>query len=86
MKKNKVLSDVKRMVLIVAGAFIMALNIKSFVRAGGLLPGGFNGLTLLIQQISEKFFNFTLPFSLVNFALNAVPAVISYKHIGKKFT
>ncbi len=86
MKKNKVLSDVKRMVLIVAGAFIMALNIKSFVRAGGLLPGGFNGLTLLIQQISEKFFNFTIPFSLVNFTLNAVPAVISYKHIGKKFT
>lgn len=86
MKKKVLLNDGKRTVLIIAASFIMALNIKSFVRAGGLLPGGFNGVTLLIQQIGEKFFDISIPFSLVNFALNAIPVIISFKYIGKKFT
>lgn len=85
MKKKKILNDVQRTVLIVIAAFIMALNIKSFVRAGNLLPGGFNGLTLLIQQIALKFWDINIPFSLVNFSLNAIPAIIAFKYIGKKF-
>lgn len=86
MKKNTVLDDIKRTALIVAAAFLMAMNIKSFVRAGDLLPGGFNGLTLLIQQIARHFWNIDLSYSLINFSLNAVPVFISFKHIGKKFT
>lgn len=86
MKKNTVLDDAKRTALIVAAAFLMAMNIKSFVRAGDLLPGGFNGLTLLIQQIARHFWNIDLSYSLINFSLNAVPVFISFKHIGKKFT
>lgn len=85
MKKKKILNDIQRTVLIIIAAFIMALNIKSFVRAGNLLPGGFNGLTLLIQQIALKFWDINIPFSLVNFSLNAIPAIIAFKHIGKKF-
>lgn len=64
----------------------MAVNIQSFVDAGGLFPGGFNGLTLLIQRSAQEFAGIALPFSLINFALNAVPAVVSYKLIGKRFT
>ena len=86
MKKTKVLNDVKRTVLIVVAAFLMAMNIKSFVRAGDLLPGGFSGLTLLIQQIARHFWNLDLSYSLINFSLNAIPVLISYKYIGKKFT
>lgn len=72
--------------MIVAAAFIMALNLKSFVRTGGLIPGGFNGLTVLLQEIGFFLWKIELPFSLINFLLNAVPVVISYKFIGKKFT
>lgn len=86
MKKKSFLEDVRRAVLIVAAAFLMAMNIKSFVRAGNLLPGGFSGLTLLLQQVAKTFWNLELPYSLINFSLNAIPAFISYKHIGKKFT
>ncbi len=86
MKKTKVLDDAKRTVLIVAAAFLMAMNIKSFVRAGDLLPGGFSGLTLLIQQIARHFWNLDISYSLINFSLNAIPVFISYKYIGKKFT
>lgn len=86
MKKNTVFDDVKRTALIVAAALLMAMNIKSFVRAGDLLPGGFNGLTLLIQQIARRFWDINISYSLINFSLNAVPVLISFKYIGKKFT
>lgn len=78
--------EVKRILLVVAAACIMAMNIKGFIRAGGLIPGGFNGLTLLIQQIGVKFLNIEIPFTPVNLLLNAVPIFISFQFIGKKFT
>ncbi|MDR1211066.1 MAG: YitT family protein [Spirochaetaceae bacterium] len=75
----------KRFALVVFGALLMAFNLKTFVHAGGLIPGGFTGLTLLIQEICLRFGNFHIPFSVVLYALNAVPAIICYKFIGRNF-
>ncbi|MBD5551748.1 MAG: YitT family protein [Lachnospiraceae bacterium] len=86
MRKTAILDNFKRALLIITAAFLMAMNIKSFVRAGDLLPGGFSGLTLLIQQIAKHFWDIDLSYSLINFSLNAIPAFISFKYIGKKFT
>lgn len=85
-REKKLISDVKRIAVTVVAALLISINIKSFVNAGGLFPGGFNGLTLLIQKIAAQFFHLALPFSVINFLLNAVPAVISFKFIGKRFT
>lgn len=79
-------SPISRFLLIVAASLIMAANIKSFVNAGGLFPGGFNGLTLLIQRSAARFANINLPFTPINLLLNAIPAAISFKLIGKWFT
>ena len=94
MKKNEIenqkakgsIWEIERMLMVIAASVIMALNIKIFIRAGNLIPGGFNGITLLIQQIGMEFFRVTIPFTPVNLLLNAVPIYISYKFIGKKFT
>ena len=86
MTKKSISDTLRRTCLILAGSFIMAVNLKSFVRAGGLIPGGFNGLTRLIQEISVLLWHWEPPFSVINFILNAVPVVISFKFIGKKFT
>ena len=75
-----------RFVLILLASVIMSVNMKSFVEAGGLFPGGFNGLTLLIQRSVETFLGVALPFSVINFLLNAVPAIFSFRLIGKRFT
>ncbi len=75
-----------RILMVLAASFIMAMNLKSFVRMGGLIPGGFNGLTRLIQQVFIRFLGFEPPFSLINFALNVVPIIIGFKFIGKRFT
>jgi uncharacterized membrane-anchored protein YitT (DUF2179 family) len=80
------LITLKRLVLVSVGALLMAFNIDTFVHAGGLIPGGFTGLTLLIQEICIRYGNFRVPFSVILYALNAVPAVICFKVIGKRFT
>lgn len=72
--------------MIVAASVIMAVNLKTFVRAGDLIPGGFNGLTRLLQQVSMLVWGVEPPFSVINFLLNAIPVVISFRFIGKKFT
>jgi uncharacterized membrane-anchored protein YitT (DUF2179 family) len=77
---------VRRLVLISLGAALMAFNINTFVHAGGLIPGGFTGLTLLIQEICLRRWNFLIPFSVVLYALNAVPAAVCFRFIGKKFS
>lgn len=84
--KKQSIDTVKRMLMIVAASLIMAINLKSFVRTGGLIPGGFTGLTRLLQEISVLLWKVEPPFSVINFVLNAVPVVISFKFIGKKFT
>lgn len=78
--------DLKTIFVIAFAAVMMAVNIKTFVRAGGLYPGGVNGLTILIQRIVEMVFGYTPPFTVINFVLNAVPVYIGFKYIGKKFT
>ncbi len=77
--------DAKRIVVICIASVVMALNIKTFVRTGGLYPGGATGLTLLIQRIVELF-GFELPYTLINILLNLVPIYIGFRFIGKKFT
>lgn len=78
--------DGKRIIVICLAAVIMAVNTKTFVRTGGLYPGGATGLTILIQGIFEKFLHMSVPYSVVNLLLNMVPIYIGFRYIGKKFT
>ena len=72
--------------LVVLGSALFAFNINTFVHTAGLFPGGFSGLTILIQSVCERFVGFVPPYTLVNLLLNAFPVYISFRYIGKKFT
>jgi uncharacterized membrane-anchored protein YitT (DUF2179 family) len=85
-EKKSLFRILKRIALITAGAVLMAFNINSFVRAGELIPGGFTGLTLLIQEVCFRYGGFHVPFSVILYTLNALPALICFKVIGKRFT
>ena len=52
-KKMDIKQELKTIVALTVAACIMAFNLKSFVQTGGLYPGGFSGLTVLIQRIAE---------------------------------
>ena len=51
-----------RFILVTAGALVMAVNLNTFVHAAGLLPGGFTGITLLIQEVFAKYLHVKIPF------------------------
>ena len=76
----------RRTGMVVAAAIIMAVNLKTFVRAGGLIPGGFTGLTRLLQEIGVMLWGAEPPYTVINVTLNAIPVFIGFKFIGKKFT
>lgn len=77
---------IARVGMITLSSLIVAVNLKSFVAAGDLFPGGFTGVTRLIQRCALEFGGVELPFGPINLALNAIPALISFKLVGKRFT
>lgn len=86
MKNLNAKLEARRYGCAILAAVIFAVNIKTFVRAGGLFPGGFNGLTLLLQNIFETFMGIAVPYTLINLLLNLIPITIGLKFIGVKFT
>lgn len=78
--------DLKRLLVVCLASVLMALNIKSFVRTGGLYPGGATGLSLLIQRGAQMYLGLALPYTVINVILNAIPIYIGFRFIGKKFT
>lgn len=75
-----------KLCLCTIGAVVMAFNLKSFVATGDLFPGGFAGVTLLIQRSAARFFGITIPYSALYIPLNLIPIYIGFRYIGRKFT
>lgn len=75
-----------RFLLVTAGALLMAVNLNTFVHTAGLLPGGFTGIALLLQEVFSKFFHLKVPFTVFYWGLNLVPALLCFRYVGKRFT
>jgi len=80
------LRTLRRLSLIILGAALQAFNINTFVQAAQIIPGGFTGVTLLAQEFFRQFLGIEVPYSAIQFTLNAVPAAICFRLVGKKFT
>lgn len=78
--------DFERLVVVLLSALLMAFNINTFINAGGLYPGGAQGITIITQRIFSKYFGINLLYTPINVVLNAIPVYIGYRYIGKKFT
>ncbi len=87
-KKLKMMlkKDAVRLIVVLLAAFLMAMNINSFVNAGGLYPGGATGIAIIIQRIALKYWGLSIPYTPVTVLLNAIPVYIGFKYIGKRFT
>lgn len=84
--RNTVKREVRTIFCLTVASAVIAFNLKSFVETGGLFPGGFSGVTILIQEICARFFDISLPYSAVYLPLNLVPAYLGVKYISKRFT
>lgn len=76
--------QVFRLFIVFFASLLYAWNLRCFAKTAGLFPGGFSGLSLLLQQIGLDFIHVSIPFSVFNIGLNLVPTYIAYKFIGKK--
>jgi len=77
---------VKTTVMVVLSALLGSLAIKIFIDAGGLFPGGFSGVSILIQRVVYREFSIQIPFGLLYIGLNMGPTLLVYKFVGKWFT
>ncbi len=84
--KTSFKKDGMRILTICFSALLMSVNIKTFVQTGNMIPGGATGLTILVQRAFEQFFQLHIPYTLLNFSINAIPIYIGFRYIGKKFT
>ena len=65
-------------------AFLQAFSMKTFLNAVNLLPGGFTGLAILLEQVTGLFgIHFSTSVGMI--LLNIPVAVFCYRHVGKKF-
>ena len=78
--------NIVNIIFILLGSLILAINMNTFVEQGNLVPGGFSGLSKLIQRVGLNFYDVKISFTLLNVIFNAVPAVFAYRLVGKKFT
>lgn len=78
--------DIRRVVLCIASGVMISLNLQMLVRSGGLYPGGLSGLTILIQDIFDKFRGISIPYGRLYLLLNLPPVWLGLRKIGKKFT
>ena len=74
-----------RLMLVVAGATVYAVGLVCFARPAGLFPGGFTGLSLLIQEACTRYMGVTPPYSLFSLSLNFIAAALCFRYIGKRF-
>lgn len=84
--KSAVKKEALTFICLTAAAALIAFNLNSFVQTGELIPGGFSGIAVLVQQVGRHFFDAEIPYSLIYMPLNLIPAYIGFKHIGTKFT
>ncbi|HKK94712.1 MAG TPA: YitT family protein, partial [Anaerovoracaceae bacterium] len=62
---NGLKKELFRLAVLTIGASISAFNIDSFVTTGGLYPGGFAGVTILIQRVAQMFFQISIPYTAI---------------------
>lgn len=84
--KHPAFYQVFRIFVILFASILYVWNLRCFAKTANLLPGGFSGVSLLLQQIGIHFFHISIPYTFFNIVLNLFPAYIAFRFIGKRFT
>ena len=78
--------QVFRIFIVFFASILYACNLRCFAKTAGLFPGGFSGVSLLLQKIGLTFFHIDIPYTFFNVVLNIFPIYIGFRFLGKKFT
>ena len=78
--------NIKTTVVIIFSALLSAITINVFVYSGGFFPGGFSGISVLINRSMIQYFGVDIPYGLLYVLMNIFPTILVYKYVGKRFT
>ncbi len=78
--------NIKTTIVIIFSAFLSALTINVFVYSGGFFPGGFSGISVLINRSLIQYTGIDIPYGLLYVLMNIFPTILVYKYVGKRFT
>lgn len=78
--------QVFRVFIVFFASILYAWNLRCFAKTAGLFPGGFAGVSLLLQKIGLTFLHIDIPYTFFNVVLNIFPIYIGFRFLGKKFT
>ena len=78
--------QVFRIFIVFFASILYSWNLRCFAKTAGLFPGGFSGVSLLLQKIGLTFFHIDIPYTFFNVVLNIFPIYIGFRFLGKKFT
>lgn len=73
---------VTSIVLVVVASLLQTFALQAVLNPAHLLPGGFLGIGVLVQNVSGG----VIPFGVVSWGLNLLVAAFCYRGISKKFT
>lgn len=78
--------NLKTTLVIIVSALISAITINVFVYSGGFFPGGFSGISVLLNRSINQYMNIDIPYGFIYVLLNIFPTILVYKYVGKRFT
>lgn len=77
---------VKKVLIVLVGAFLNAIAMNFFLIPADVYASGFTGVSQLIFRISEDFLPFTVSTGITLLLLNIPVTILAWKKVGRSFT
>lgn len=81
-----VLDHLKKIVIVIVGAFLVAFSMNFFLIPANVYASGFTGVAQLLYRISLDFLPFTISTGILLFILNIPVIILGWYKLGKSFT
>lgn len=78
-------TQLKDFFTVVLGDLLLAFAITYFADRGSIVPGGVSGVSILLKNLCETQFGFTLPLSVTTWVLNLPLFLVCWKQRGWRF-
>lgn len=78
--------QVRKIIVVIIGAFIFAFSMNFFLIPAGVYSSGFSGLSQLLSRLFSEYVNITISVGVWLFLLNIPVTILGWKKVGKTFT
>jgi len=81
-----VISEIKRALVVLAGAFLAAIALNFFLIEANIYSSGFTGAAQMISSIFSDFLSIEIDVGIILFVLNIPVAILAWLKLGRSFT